>query len=61
MLGAIDARGIEIWFNSLGGGHCMSSFVILSCNGKKLVEGQLWAKVIQVMIWGHVKVLPIVS
>ena len=39
----------------------MSSFVILSHNGKKLVEGQLWAEVTQVMIWGHVKVLPIVS
>ena len=34
----------------------MSSFVILSHNGKKLVEGQLWAEVIQVMIWSHVKV-----
>ena len=39
----------------------MSSFVILSHNEKKLVEGQWWAEVIQVMIWGHVKVLPIVS
>ena len=42
-------------------GHCMSSFVILSHNEKKLVKGQLWAEVIQVMIWGHVKVLPIAS
>ena len=25
--------------------HCMSSFVILSHSGKKLVEGQLWAEV----------------
>ena len=36
----------------------MSSFVILSRSGKKLVEGQLWAEVTYVMIWGHMKVLP---
>ena len=35
----------------------MSSFVILSPSGKKLVEGQLWAEVTQVTIWGHMKVL----
>ena len=31
----------------------MSSFVILSHSGKKLVKGQLWAEVTQVTIWGH--------
>ena len=36
----------------------MSSFVILSHSGKKLVEGQLWAEVTQVTIWGHMRVLP---
>ena len=39
-------------------GHCMSSFVILSPSWKKLIEGQLWAEVTQVTIWGHMKVLP---
>ena len=43
VLGAIDVRGIEIWFNSLG--NTMSSFVILSHSEKKLVEGQLWEEV----------------
>ena len=36
----------------------MSSFVILSHSGKKLVEGQLWAEVTQIMIWGHMNVFP---
>ena len=36
----------------------MSSFVILSHSGKKLVEGQLCTEVTQVTIWGHMKVLP---
>ena len=37
---------------------CVSSFVILSHSGEKVVEGQLWAEVTQVMIWSHMKVLP---
>ena len=36
----------------------MSSFVILSHSGKKLVEGELWAEVTQVMIRGDTRVLP---
>ena len=36
----------------------MSSFVILSHSGKKLVKGQLWAEVTQVTILGHMRVLP---
>ena len=39
----------------------MSSFVILSHSGKKLVEGELWAEVTQVRIWGHMKFLPSMS
>ena len=39
----------------------MSSFVILSHSGKKLVEGELWAEVTQVMILGHTGVLPSMS
>ena len=35
----------------------MSSFVISSHSGKKLVEGQLWAEVTAVTIWGHMKAL----
>ena len=57
VLGAIDAHGNKIWSTSLGE-HCMSSSVILTPSGKKLVEGQLWAEVTQVTIWGHMKVLP---
>ena len=60
MLDAIGACGNGIWCNSLGD-IVLMSFVILSHNGKKLVKGQLWAEVIQVMILGHVKVLRIVS
>ena len=37
----------------------MSNFVILSHSGEKLVEGQLWAEVTQVTVWGHMRVLPI--
>ena len=59
VLGAIDACGNEIWANSLG--DTMSSFVILSHSGKKLVKGELWAEVTQVMIWGHTRVLPSMS
>ena len=36
----------------------MSSIVILSPSGKKLLKGQLWAEVIQATIWGHMKILP---
>ena len=56
VIGGIDARGNEIWSNSLR--DTMSSFVILSHSGKKLVEGQLWAEVTQVTILGHMRVLP---
>ena len=42
-------------------GHCMSNFVILSHSGKKLVEGELWADVTEVMIRGHTRVLPSMS
>ena len=42
-------------------GHCMSSFMILSHSGKKLVEGQLWADVTQVTIWGHIRLLTSMS
>ena len=43
------------------GGHCMSSFVILSHSVKNVVKGQLWAEVTQVTIWGHMRVLPSMS
>ena len=36
----------------------MSSFVILSRSGKKFVEGELWAEVKSVTVWGHIKILP---
>ena len=57
--GGIDAHGNEIWSNSLG--DTMSSFVILSHSGKKLVEGQLWAEVTHVATWGDMRFLPNMS
>ena len=38
-------------------GRCVSSSVMLSRSGEK-VKGQLWAEVTQIMVWGHMKVLP---
>ena len=32
--------------------------MILSHSGKKLVEGELWAEVTGVTIWGHITILP---
>ena len=42
-MGGIDAHGNKILVQLIRG-HCMSSFVMLSYSGKKLVEGQLWAE-----------------
>ena len=35
--------------------------MILDYRGKKLVEGQLWAELTHVTIWGPMKVLPSMS
>ena len=40
-------------------GTLYEQFCDIESQWEKLVEGQLWAEVIQVMIWSHVKVLPI--
>ena len=39
----------------------MNSFVILSHSGKKFVKDELWAEVTQVIICGHMKILPSMS
>ena len=41
--------------------HCVSNLVTCSSyvlNSRKLVEGELWAEVTDVTIWGHIKILP---
>ena len=59
VIGGINVCGNEIWSNSLG--DTMSSFVILSHSGKNIIDCQLWAEVIHVVIWGHMRVLPSMS
>ena len=58
MLGAIDAHGNEI--GPTHHGTLYEQFCDIESQWEK-VKGELWAEVMQVMIWGHTRDLPSMS